>query len=64
MRSLIDDVLIGKNAALLTPLRAAMAGSFIIGEARPNHDHRPGTAHARDISTVLLFFVPSLKKTR
>ncbi|MDD1680645.1 MAG: ABC transporter ATP-binding protein, partial [Methanoregula sp.] len=30
MRSLIDDVLIGKNTALLVPLLAAMAGIFFI----------------------------------
>jgi len=30
MRSLIDDVLIGKNTALLMPLLAAMAGVFLI----------------------------------
>jgi ABC-type bacteriocin/lantibiotic exporter with double-glycine peptidase domain len=30
MRSLIDDVLIGKNTALLTPLLAAMAGVFLV----------------------------------
>jgi len=30
MRSLIDDVLIGKNTALLTPLLLAMAGIFLI----------------------------------
>jgi ABC-type bacteriocin/lantibiotic exporter with double-glycine peptidase domain len=30
MRSLIDDVLIGKNTALLMPLLAAMAGVFLV----------------------------------
>ena len=30
MRALIDDVLIGKNTALLTPLLAAMAGLFFV----------------------------------
>ncbi|MDD1703444.1 MAG: ABC transporter ATP-binding protein/permease [Methanoregula sp.] len=30
MRSLIDDVLIGKNTSLLTPLLVAMAGVFLI----------------------------------
>ncbi len=30
MRSLIDDVLIGKNTALLVPLLAAMAGIFLV----------------------------------
>jgi len=30
MRSLIDDVLIGKNVALLSPLLAAMAGVFLV----------------------------------
>jgi len=30
MRSLIDDVLIGKNTALLTPLLVAMAGVFLV----------------------------------